>query len=179
MARSVAVLGTESGAEGIDLAKRGGAELTLQLAADSEGGELAKEVLLPVDGAVFLAGRVLGVESRDVEHLAGTLAVAGGDERRMEVEETALVEESVDGLLQHLPRGIAERSAVHIHAANEFGMIEAQDVGDGPAQGMTGHRDAASKVDPITVLLLCVFNGIQRILLPFRLIICLKIIIPK
>ena len=32
-----------------------------------------------------------------MEHLTGTLAVAGGDERRVEVEEAALVEEGVDG----------------------------------------------------------------------------------
>ncbi len=97
VARGVAVLGAEGGAEGVDLAQRGGAELAFELAADGEGGELAEEVLLPVDGAVLLAGRVLGVEGRDVEHLAGTLAVAGGDERRVEVEEAALVEEGVDG----------------------------------------------------------------------------------
>ena len=71
MARGVAVLGAEGGAEGVYLAQRGGAEFALELAADGEGGELAEEVLLPVDGAVLLAGRVLGVEGGDMEHLTG------------------------------------------------------------------------------------------------------------
>ena len=70
---------------------------------------LAKEVLAPVDvaggeGAVALLGRllaherrILGVKRGDAEHLAGALAVARGDERRVDVDEVALLEEAVDG----------------------------------------------------------------------------------
>ena len=97
VARSVRVFCAEGRTKCIDLTQRGSTELAFQLAADGEGGELAEKVLLPVDGTVLLAGRVLGVEGRDVEHLASTLAVAGGDKRRVEIEEAALVEESVDG----------------------------------------------------------------------------------
>ena len=95
---SVAVLGAEGGAESVNLAQCRGTQLALQLTADGEGCLLAEEVLAVVDTAILQAGRVLHIESGDLEHLAGSLAVRGGNQRGVEVEETALVEESVDGV---------------------------------------------------------------------------------
>ena len=98
VAGRVAVFGAEGGAEGVDFAQRGGAELALELSADGQGGHLAEEVLAVVDRPVGEAGWVGEVEGGDLEHLAGALAVGGGDQRRVEVEEAALVEEGVDGV---------------------------------------------------------------------------------
>jgi len=48
-----------------------------------------------VDLAVWRAGQVAGVEGGHEEHLAGALAVAGGDDGRVEIEEAAVLEELV------------------------------------------------------------------------------------
>ena len=47
--------------------------------------------------------QVRQVERRDPEHRPGALGVAGGDDRRVDPEEAALVEEAVDGHRQRVP----------------------------------------------------------------------------
>ena len=55
-----------------------------------------EEVLRVIDFALVVPRRLVRVERRDAEHLAGPFAVAGGDDRRVEVEEAFLLEEVVD-----------------------------------------------------------------------------------
>ena len=88
MAGSVGVLRTECGTEGVDLSQRSGSELALELAAHCEACLLPEEILGIVDSALLVAReRLLKVQGRHLEHLAGTFAVGLGDEGSVEVYE--------------------------------------------------------------------------------------------
>jgi hypothetical protein len=54
-----------------------------------------EEILGEVD-TFFPAGRFVGVNRRDAEEGTGPFAVARGNDRRVDVQETLLVEEVVD-----------------------------------------------------------------------------------
>ena len=97
VARGVGVLGTEGRAECVDGAECRSAELALELAAHGECRGLAEEVLGVVNVALLVAGKVGEGQRRNLEHSSGALAVAGGDEGCVEIEESALVEELMDG----------------------------------------------------------------------------------
>ena len=101
VATGVGVLGAERGTKGVDIAKGEREVLGLELAGDREVSGMAEEVLRPVDGAGLGARRVLHVERGHAEHLAGALSVGGGDDRRVHVDEAALLEEAVDGVGCH------------------------------------------------------------------------------
>ena len=92
------VLGAERRAERVDLAQRAGVDLAFELAAHGQVRRLAEEVLRVVDLAVGLARQLGRVERRHAEHRAGPFAVAGRDDRRVDVEEALLLEEVVDRL---------------------------------------------------------------------------------
>ena len=129
MARRVGVLGAEGGAKGVDVAKGHGEVLGVELAGDGEARVLTEEVLAPVDiagdklavaGGSLLLGherRVLRVKRGDAEHLASALAVARGDERGVDVDEVALLEEAVDGRGGH--GADAKHSAEEVRARAE------------------------------------------------------------
>ncbi len=97
MARGVGVLGTERGAEGVDVAEGHGEVLGVELAGHGQRGGGAEEVLAEVHVAVLVQRRVGRVDGGDVEHLAGALAVARGDDGGVHVDEAAVLEEAVDG----------------------------------------------------------------------------------
>ena len=69
--------------------------------ADGQRGGPAKEVLPVVDLCLDL-GQPLEVQRRHLEHLTGTLAVTGGDDRRVNVDESTVLEEAVDGRRQRV-----------------------------------------------------------------------------
>ena len=103
VALGVGVLRPEGGTEGVHIAEGHGKVLGVELAGDGQVGGLAEEVLGVVDGAVLVAGGILGIQSGDPEHLAGALAVAGGDDGSVNVDEAPLLEELVDGVGRHAP----------------------------------------------------------------------------
>ena len=90
VARGVAVLRAERRPEGVNIAQRACKGLALKLAADGEVGRTAKEVLLGLGGRVWL-------QRGDLKHLARAFAVAAGDDRRVDVEKAALLEETMHG----------------------------------------------------------------------------------
>ena len=98
MALGVGVLRPEGGAEGIDIAEGHGEVLAVELAGDGQVGLLAEEVLGVVHGAVGVLGHILQVQGGHLEHLTGALAVAGGDDGRVDVDEALVLEEAVDGV---------------------------------------------------------------------------------
>ena len=140
MARRVGVLGAEGGAKRVDVAEGHGEVLGVELAGDRKARMLAEEVLAPVhvagsEGATALLGglgaherRVLGVERGDAEHLAGALAVARGDEWRVDVDEVALLEEAVDGGGGH--GADAEHGAEQVRARAQV-LLRAQELDRG------------------------------------------------
>ena len=97
MARRVAVLGAEGGAEGVDGAQGGGTQLAFQLSAHGERGHLAEEVVGIDDAAVLILFQVVQVLRGHLEHLTGALTVAGRDDGGMEIEEPLLMEVGMDG----------------------------------------------------------------------------------
>ena len=94
--RRVRVLGAEGRAEGVDLAQAAGEDLGLELAADGQVGRPAERSPGRKSTLPSLRGSLAEVERGDPEHLAGAFAVAGGDDRRVDVEEALLLEEVVD-----------------------------------------------------------------------------------
>ncbi len=87
--RGVRILRPEGGAEGVDVRKGAGEGLALKLAAHGEVGGLSEKL-------VGTAPDFLPVHRHDAEHLARALAVRGGDDGRVHVDEAALLEETVD-----------------------------------------------------------------------------------
>ena len=98
VALGVGLFSPEGGAEGVHVPEGHGEVLGVELAGDGQAGGLAEEVLGEVHFAVGGEGRVLGVQSGHPEHLAGTLAVGGGDDGGVDVHEALALEEVVDGV---------------------------------------------------------------------------------
>ncbi len=96
MSRRVGVLGAERRTERIDLSERQGAQLAFELTRYGQAARLAEEVLRIVDASLVGAGRVVHIERGHVEHRAGTLAVRSGNQRRVQIVESVLVEIFVD-----------------------------------------------------------------------------------
>ena len=98
MALGVGVFGAEGGTEGVDVAEGHGEVLGVELARDGQVGGLAEEVLGVIHCAVLGSGRIIDVQGGDLEHFTSTLAVAGGDDGSVDVDEAAILEEAVDGV---------------------------------------------------------------------------------
>ena len=110
VAGRVAVLGAEGRAEGVGLAQRAGERLGLELPADGQIGRPVEEVEREIDACrLFLAlcrwllRHLRQVERGDLEHGPGPFAIAGGDDRRVDVEEAPLLEELVDRVADAVP----------------------------------------------------------------------------
>ncbi len=97
MATGIGVFGPERGTEGINISKGRGKELGLQLAANGQTGFGAEEIIVPGDAAVS-HGWVFRVECRHTEHFAGAFTIVGGDDRRMHMHKTPLLEKAVHGM---------------------------------------------------------------------------------
>ena len=97
MARRVRVLGTERRTEGIDCTESRGTQLALQLSAHCERSLLSEEVVVVDDFSVFVLLQVVEVLRRHLEHVASSLAVAGGNKRRVEIVEAMLMEVGMNG----------------------------------------------------------------------------------
>jgi hypothetical protein len=96
-----ALLRAEGGAKGVHLAKGHGHSLGLQLAGNGQVDRLFKEVLAVIHSAVLGLGQIVQIQRGHAEHLAGTLAVGSGDQRRVGVDKAVLLEELVDGVGSH------------------------------------------------------------------------------
>ena len=83
--------------------RRGGIDFTFELAGDREIRPPLKKIL----GVVDFAGRsfrwLRGIDRRHAEHLARTLAVAGCDNRRVEVEKAFLLKKIVNRPRDSIP----------------------------------------------------------------------------
>ena len=101
MAGGKALLRAEGGTEGVHLAECHGHGLGFQLAGNGQVDRLLKEVLGIIHGAVLVLGHVLQVQGGHAEHLTGTLAVRGGQQRGVSVDKAVLLEELVDGIGCH------------------------------------------------------------------------------
>ena len=99
--RRVGVLRAEGGTEGVDPAQRRRGDLTLQLTGHRKPRLFAKEVVLVVR-LLALVFCIPGLR-RHAEHLARALAVARGDEGRVDIVVAALMEIAVYSLRRDAP----------------------------------------------------------------------------
>ena len=91
MPAGVGVFSPEGGTEGIDIAKGQGIYLGLQLAAHGQTGPAPEKLFL---GAALACSRMRPC-GRHLEHLTGSLAVTGCDDRSMHLHEASLLEKTV------------------------------------------------------------------------------------
>ena len=96
VARRVAVLGAESRTEGVYRSESRGSELAFELAAHGKSRGLPEEVLAVIHGTLFGPRKLFEGQGGYLEHGAGTLAVAFGDKRRVEVVEAFFLKELMD-----------------------------------------------------------------------------------
>ena len=112
----VRVLGAERRAERVDLAERHAIGLDVELARHGEPRFLAEEVLVEVDLAVGRAGQVVEIERRYAEHLAGALGIGRRDDRRVDPEEAARIEEPMHGHRERVTHARGGADDVGAHA---------------------------------------------------------------
>ena len=103
VARGVALLGAEGGAEGVHVAERHAEGLHVELAAHGQAGLLAEEILRVIGLAVRGEGHLVQRQGGHLKHLARALAVAGGDDGGMHVHKAALGKEGVQKLRRQRP----------------------------------------------------------------------------
>ena len=121
MAWCVAVLGAEGGPKGINFGKIQGKYLGLHLAADRKICGSTKKVLLPIYVTVSGPGDILQIQRGDVEHLTGALAIGGGDDWGLDVDEVPLLKEAVYGVGEDVAH--AEGRAEGVTADPEVGDL--------------------------------------------------------
>ena len=96
VARGVRVFGSERRAERIDLRQGQRAEFAFELAGDGQVAGFPEKILAVIDRAFRGFGHIVQVERSDAEHRSGAFGVAAGDQRRMQVEKSVVVEIFVD-----------------------------------------------------------------------------------
>ena len=97
MARRITILGTESRSESVDGTEGRCSELAFKLSRDSERGLFTEEVVVVDDLSILVLAQVVKILRSYLEHVACSLAVARGNERCVEIEETMLMEIGVNG----------------------------------------------------------------------------------
>ncbi|MPM10171.1 hypothetical protein SDC9_56496 [bioreactor metagenome] len=96
VARGKAVLRAERRAEGVDIPESHGERFAVELAGNGQVGRLAEEVAAKIDLAVFILWHIVQRQGRYLEHLPRAFAVRTRDQRRVDVDEPALLEELVN-----------------------------------------------------------------------------------
>ena len=92
MARGVAVLGTERRTEGVDCAKCRSTEFAFKLSGNGQRGLSAEEIIIVDNASVLVLLKVVEILCGHLKHLSGTFAVACGDQWRVEIEISMLME---------------------------------------------------------------------------------------
>ncbi len=153
MPGGVGVFRPEGRSEGIDIAQRAGVSLRLKLAADRQLGGLAEKILLVVNLAAFrVARQVFQIQMSDLEHFAGALAVAAGDNGGMEIEKIAALEKLVGGVGEHVAQ--ASHRSESIGARTQMRQLAQALEGDAAfAQGVLERLAKAQNPDAVCLQL--------------------------
>ena len=96
------------------MVKRAGERLGFELSADRQVSRAREKILRVIDLAIRAPRRILRIDRRDAKQFARAFAIAAGDDRRVDVNETALLEKLVNGESQ--PAADAENRAEEIRA---------------------------------------------------------------
>ena len=92
VAAGVRILRAKGGAERIDLRQGAGVALHVELPGNCQPGLLTEKVL------VVVRIPVEGIKGRNTKEFAGSFAIVGGDDRRVDPQETVPVKIAVNGL---------------------------------------------------------------------------------
>ena len=96
MTGCVGILCAEGRSEGVNIAECHCISLDVQLSAYGQVRWFSEEILGEVDRAVLVLRDVVQIHRCNLEHLTCALAVTSGDQRSVNVNETALLEELVN-----------------------------------------------------------------------------------
>ena len=121
VARSVGVFRAEGGTECVDRSESCGAQLTFELSADGECCGLSEEISREVNLAILCFREVVEVKGRYLKHRSGAFAVAGRDERGVQIEESAFIEKFMDG--ESEGRTHSEYSAEGVGSRTQMGDL--------------------------------------------------------
>ena len=94
MATGMGIFSSESGTKGIDIAQSQGVCFCLKLAAHRESGRAAEKIFSKVNRAV--AAQFVKVKSGNGKHVTRPFAVAGGNNRGVDLKKISLLEKVVD-----------------------------------------------------------------------------------
>ena len=97
MAWSVGVFCTECRAESINRTQRCCSQFTFQLSGNSQASLLAKEIVIIDNRSVLILLQIIQVLGGNLKHLTSSFTVGRCNNRSMEVEESLLVEEFMNG----------------------------------------------------------------------------------
>ncbi len=111
--RRVGIFGAKSRAKRVNLRERAGERLGFELTAHGEIS-LACEKIPRVIDLVILPRRIVRIDSRNAKQFSRPFAIATGDDRRVDVNETALLEKLMD--CESQPAADAENAAEKIRA---------------------------------------------------------------
>ena len=110
----VRVLGAKGRAEGVHLGEREAVGLDVELAGDGKEGLAAEEVLGKIHPAGSGARQVREVERGNAKQRARALGIGCGDDRRVDPDEPAFVEEAVGRLRERVAH--ARQGSDHVRA---------------------------------------------------------------
>ena len=121
MSWRVAILCAESRTEGIYLSKSRCTEFAFELSTHRQTGHLPEEIVRIVDFSVLIFLQVVEILRRHLKHLARTLCIACGDERRVEIEESVFVKVLVNGYCHMMP--YAHHGSESISAQTQMSVL--------------------------------------------------------
>ena len=96
MAWCIGVLCAESGSKGVDGTQCRCTQFAFQLSGNRKRGLLTEEIIVVDDFPVIVLFQVVEILGGHLKHIACSLTVASCNQRRMEIEETMLMEIGVD-----------------------------------------------------------------------------------
>src|SRR5262249_4742241 len=111
VARRVGVFGAERWPKRVNFGQSERERFRFQLTAYSQIGRACEEVLHKIDVTVF-SRRIFDVDRRNTKQFSCAFAIAAGDDRRVDVNEAALLEKLVYGECQ--PAAHAKNAAEKI-----------------------------------------------------------------
>ena len=121
VARGVRVFGAEGRTEGVDRTECCGTEFAFELSRYGQARALTEEVVGIVDLSFVIFAQIIEILRRYLEHLSGTFAVTGRNDRAVEIAEAVFVEVGVNGH-RHLMAN-AEDGTESVGAQTQMGVL--------------------------------------------------------
>ena len=98
MAGSVGIFCPERRSKRINIAECLGIRLSIQLAAHRQIGGFSEKVPGKVNFLFVIQGNVFQIQRGHSEHFSGSFTIASGDQRRMHIHKSSLLEELMDSV---------------------------------------------------------------------------------